>query len=86
MPLPAVTPPWMSLPAVPMHITKLLALEMLYRPVEFTGIGPLGWQGIVPRRAGKVAAITIDLLQENILDATCSPGRRTRCPTSSSSR
>jgi len=49
------------------YVTKLLALEMLYRPVEFKGIGPLGWQGIVPRRAGKVAAITIDLLQENIL-------------------
>ncbi len=49
------------------YVTKLLALEMLYRPIEFRGVGPLGWQGIVPRRAGKVAAITIDLLQENIL-------------------
>jgi len=47
--------------------TKIVALEMLYRPVEFKGIGPFGWQGIVPRRAGKVAATTIELLTTNLL-------------------
>jgi uncharacterized membrane protein YheB (UPF0754 family) len=49
------------------YVTKLLALEMLYRPLEFVGIGPFGWQGVVPRRAGKVAAVTIELLTENLL-------------------
>lgn len=49
------------------YVTKLLALEMLYRPLEFKGIGPIGWQGIVPARAGKVAATTIELLTENVL-------------------
>ncbi len=49
------------------YVTKLLALEMLYRPLEFVGIGPIGWQGVVPRRAGKVAAVTIELLTENLL-------------------
>lgn len=49
------------------YVTKVVALEMLYRPLEFKGIGLLGWQGLVPRRAGKVAAITIDMLTENIL-------------------
>ncbi len=49
------------------YVTKLLALEMLYRPLEFRGVGPIGWQGVVPRRAGKVAAITIELLTENLL-------------------
>src|SRR5262245_41514432 len=49
------------------YTTKVIAVEMLYRPLEFKGIGPLGWQGIVPRRSGKVAAITIDLLTENLL-------------------
>lgn len=49
------------------YVTKLVALEMLYRPLEFKGIGPLGWQGIVPRRAGKVASVTIELLTERIL-------------------
>ncbi|HWU21843.1 MAG TPA: DUF445 domain-containing protein, partial [Nocardioides sp.] len=33
----------------------------------FIGIGPIGWQGLVPRRAGKVAAVTIELLTENLL-------------------
>jgi uncharacterized membrane protein YheB (UPF0754 family) len=47
--------------------TKVIAVEMLYRPLEFKGIGPFGWQGIVPRRSGKVAAVTIDLLTENLL-------------------
>jgi uncharacterized membrane protein YheB (UPF0754 family) len=49
------------------YVTKLVAIEMLYRPLEFIGIGPFGWQGIVPRRSGKVAAVTIDLLTENLL-------------------
>lgn len=49
------------------YVTKLVALEMLYRPLEFKGIGPIGWQGIVPARAGKVAATTIELLTENVL-------------------
>ena len=47
--------------------TKIVALEMLYRPVEFKGIGPIGWQGIVPRRAGKVGSKTIELLTANLL-------------------
>ncbi len=38
--------------------TKIVALEMLYRPLEFKGIGPFGWQGVVPRRAGKVGSRT----------------------------
>ena len=49
------------------YVTKILAIQMLYRPLEFRGIGPFGWQGIVPRRAGKVAATTIELLTENLL-------------------
>src|SRR5262249_49947374 len=40
---------------------------MLYRPLTFKGIGPIGWQGIVPRRAGKVGSTTIELLTANLL-------------------
>jgi uncharacterized membrane protein YheB (UPF0754 family) len=47
--------------------TKIVAMEMLYRPLEFKGIGPIGWQGIVPRRAGKVGSKTIQLLTDNLL-------------------
>ncbi|GAB2971985.1 DUF445 family protein [Nocardioides montaniterrae] len=49
------------------YVTKIVAIEMLYRPMQFVGIGPIGWQGLVPRRAGKVAAVTIELLTENLL-------------------
>lgn len=49
------------------YATKLVALQMLYRPLEYRGIGPIGWQGVVPRRAGKTAAVTIDLLTERLL-------------------
>lgn len=50
------------------YITKLLALEMMFWPVEFIGIKPpyLGWQGVVPRKAHKMAATATDLLMGRI--------------------
>ena len=50
---------YLSMPFVAAFVgwsTKIVALEMLYRPLQFRGIGPFGWQGIVPRRAGKVGS------------------------------
>jgi uncharacterized membrane protein YheB (UPF0754 family) len=61
---------YLSMPFIAAFVgwsTKIVALEMLYRPIEYRGVGPFGWQGIVPRRAGKVAATTIDLLTTNLL-------------------
>jgi uncharacterized membrane protein YheB (UPF0754 family) len=61
---------YLSMPFVAAFVgwsTKIVALEMLYRPLEFKGIGPFGWQGIVPRRAGKVGSKTIELLTANLL-------------------
>lgn len=61
---------YLSMPFVAAFVgwsTKIVAVEMLYRPIEYRGIGPLGWQGIVPRRAGKVASKTIELFTENLL-------------------
>ena len=49
------------------YTTKIVALQMLYRPLEYRGIGPIGWQGVVPRRAGKTAAVTIEMLTERLL-------------------
>jgi uncharacterized membrane protein YheB (UPF0754 family) len=49
------------------YTTKLVALQMLYRPIEYVGIGPFGWQGVVPRRAGKTAALTIQMLTDKLL-------------------
>jgi uncharacterized membrane protein YheB (UPF0754 family) len=61
---------YLSMPFVAAFVgwsTKIVALEMIYRPLEFKGIGPIGWQGIVPRRAGKVGSKTIELLTTNLL-------------------
>ncbi|MBD2859595.1 DUF445 domain-containing protein [Spongiibacter sp. KMU-158] len=46
------------------YITKVLALEMMFKPLEFVGIKPpyLGWQGIIPATAGKMAGRATDLL------------------------
>ena len=61
---------YLSMPLIAAFVgytTKLVALQMLYRPIEFVGIGPLGWQGVVPRRAGKTAAMTIQMLTDKLL-------------------
>jgi uncharacterized membrane protein YheB (UPF0754 family) len=61
---------YLSMPFVAAFVgytSKLLFLQMMYRPLEFHGIGWFGWQGIVPRRAGKVAATTIDILTAKLL-------------------
>lgn len=29
-------------------ITKVLAIWMVFKPIKFVGIGPIGWQGQLP--------------------------------------
>ena len=41
--------------------TNWLAIQMSFHPVNFIGIGPwLGWQGVIPRKAEKMAHICVD--------------------------
>ncbi|NJL27858.1 MAG: hypothetical protein HC897_08145 [Thermoanaerobaculia bacterium] len=41
--------------------TNWVAIEMTFRPLEFRGIRPwLGWQGIIPSKAVKMASIFVD--------------------------
>lgn len=41
--------------------TNWIAIQMTFRPLEFVGIRPwLGWQGIIPMKAGKMAEIFVD--------------------------
>ncbi len=44
--------------------TNVLAIKMMFYPLEFLGPFPpfLGWQGIIPRKAGKMATIACDTL------------------------
>lgn len=51
------------------YMTKLVAVEMLFRPLEFKGIRPfLGWQGIIPRYAPRMASIAADLMLARLVD------------------
>ncbi len=51
------------------YLTKLVAVEMMFRPLEFVGIPPvLGWQGVIPRNAPRMAASAVDLMMNQILD------------------
>jgi uncharacterized membrane protein YheB (UPF0754 family) len=51
------------------YVTKLVAIEMMFKPVEFKGRPPLlGWQGIIPRNAGRMASIAMDLLLGRLID------------------
>ena len=50
------------------YVTKLVAVEMMFRPLEFRGIRPvLGWQGVIPRFAPRMAAIATDLMLSKLL-------------------
>ncbi|MGH3359858.1 MAG: DUF445 domain-containing protein, partial [Nocardioidaceae bacterium] len=49
------------------YVTKLLAIKMMFEPIEFKGWGPLGWQGIVPRHAARMASIAVDLMTTRLL-------------------
>jgi uncharacterized membrane protein YheB (UPF0754 family) len=50
------------------YVTKRAAIEMMFWPLKFRGVGPVGWQGMVPRRATKVAGLAVDTLTEQLLD------------------
>lgn len=40
--------------------TNWLAIQMSFYPIQFLGAGPIGWQGVIPRKAEKMAHICID--------------------------
>src|SRR5437867_12394865 len=51
------------------YVTKIVAIEMMFRPLEFRGpIKPwLGWQGQIPRHAAKMAGIAVDTITRDLL-------------------
>lgn len=45
--------------------SHFLAMWLSFKPVRFTGIGPFGWQGIIPKQAGGIASqLSKDLIQQ----------------------
>lgn len=50
------------------YVTKLVAVEMMFRPLEFRGFPPaLGWQGVIPRYAPRMARVAVDLMLSRLL-------------------
>ncbi|TCO58022.1 hypothetical protein EV192_10584 [Actinocrispum wychmicini] len=70
-------PDWVVLVAMPFvaaalgYVTKRIAIEMMFRPIEFVGLKGtfLGWQGVVPRNAERMIRIAADLLTSKLVDA-----------------
>jgi uncharacterized membrane protein YheB (UPF0754 family) len=65
---------WLVYAAMPLfgaligYVTKLLAIRMMFQPLEFRGVRPfLGWQGVIPRRAGRMASVACDMLMERLI-------------------
>jgi len=49
--------------------TNVLALKMTFYPTEFWGIPPsIGWQGIIPSKAGVMAEKAVDLMTSKLID------------------
>ncbi|MBX6419524.1 MAG: DUF445 family protein [Nevskia sp.] len=50
------------------YLTKIVAIRMMFEPLEFVGVKPwFGWQGIVPRKAATMATISCQLLTRRLL-------------------
>jgi len=60
------------------YVTNVLALEMTFAPLEYVGIpiyrfpnqpfGILGWQGIIPTKAKKMATVSFDLITTQLIN------------------
>ncbi len=49
-------------------VTKIVAIKMMFQPIEFVGIKPIfGWQGIVPRKAAIMAGIACDTMTSKLI-------------------
>lgn len=53
------------------YITKVVAIQMMFGPLEFKGVRlfglPIGWQGIVPRKAEKMATTAVNLMTSKLI-------------------
>ncbi len=48
-------------------LTNWQALVMIFQPLKFRGVGPIGWQGILPRKALKFADDVGRMLTERLI-------------------
>lgn len=63
--------PFISIPFISGIVgwgTNVLALKMTFYPLEYIGIRPFGWQGIVPSKAKKMATMSVDLMADKLIN------------------
>jgi uncharacterized membrane protein YheB (UPF0754 family) len=65
-------PVYVSMPFVAAligYVTKRVAIEMMFRPLEFRGIRGLrlGWQGVLPANAERMAATATEILTSHLV-------------------
>jgi len=63
--------PYLSIPIVSAlvgWITNIVAIQMTFYPINYVGIRPFGWQGIIPSKARKMAETAVDLWTTKLLD------------------
>ena len=46
--------------------TNVIAIKMTFYPIEYKGIKPFGWQGIIPSKTKKMAEKSVDLLTRDL--------------------
>lgn len=47
--------------------TNVIAIKMMFWPTEFVGVKPIGWQGIVPANARRLAKMSTELILTRLL-------------------
>ena len=48
--------------------TNVVAIKMMFYPIEFVGVPPyLGWQGVVPANALRLAKVSNKLITQKLL-------------------
>ena len=47
-------------------ITNVLAVKMTFYPIDYFGIRPFGWQGIIPSKTTQMAEKSVDLLTRDL--------------------
>ncbi|MBK04875.1 MAG: DUF445 domain-containing protein [Deltaproteobacteria bacterium] len=53
------------------YVTNVLAIKMMFYPIEFTGKKPyFGWQGIIPSKATKIAGDAVDIVLARLISVT----------------
>ncbi len=63
--------PFFTIPIVTAFVgwfTNVLAIKMTFYPLEYFGVRPFGWQGIIPSKAKKMAETAVDLWTGKLLD------------------